>query len=183
MPQNPSPVLVETERLLLREITIDDAADLFEMDADPAVHRYIHNQPLQRIEEQYTMIDTIQQQYKDFGIARWAVVDKLSGECLGWAGLKYYTEPLNGHQHFYELGYRFKQKHWGKGYATEAARAAIQYGFNERAAPCLYAITDIDNQGSRNVLSKLGFRLTEIFEEDGRPLTWYTLERENYTLI
>jgi len=174
-------ILLETNRLLLREIIEDDAADLFEMDSDPDVHRYIYNQPLKQIEEQYKMIDMLQQQYRDYGIARWAVVDKQSGECLGWAGLKFFPEPFNGHKDFYELGYRFKQKHWGKGYATEAAKAIVDYGFTHLDTDYLYAMTDVDNTASQHVLSKLGFRFIEVFdEEDGRPINWYALDKQHY---
>lgn len=171
-------ILLETERLLLREVTEADAADLFEMDSDPDVHRYIYNQPLKQIEEQYKMIGMLQQQYRDYGIARWAVVDKQSGECLGWAGLKYFPEPYNGHQDFYELGYRFKQKHWGKGYATEAGKAIVDYGFTHLDTDCLYAMTDVDNTASQHVLGKLGFRFVEVFDEDGRPINWYALDKK-----
>ncbi|WP_129021882.1 GNAT family N-acetyltransferase [Edaphocola flava] len=174
-------ILLETERLLLREIMEADATDLFEMDSDPDVHRYIYNQPLKQIEEQYKMIDMLQQQYRDYGIARWAVVDKLNGECLGWAGLKFFPEPFNGHQHFYELGYRFKQKHWGKGYATEAGKAIVDYGFTQLNTDNLYAMTDVDNAASQHVLGKLGFRFIEVFEdEDGRPINWYALDKQHY---
>lgn len=172
-------IILETERLFLREIIPADAEDLFEMDSDPAVHRYIYNKPNTVIEEQYEMIRMLQQQYRDHGIARWAVVDKQTQECLGWAGLKYFTEPINGHQYFYELGYRFKQKHWGKGYATEAASAIVHYGFSRLNTEVLYAMTDINNKASHHVLAKLGFRIVEVFEEeDGRPVNWHILNKD-----
>jgi len=66
----------------------------------------------------------------------------LLAEGIGWAGLKYFREPLNKHVNFYELGYRFKRKHWGKGFATEASTAILDYGFKNLNADKIYAITD-----------------------------------------
>lgn len=118
-------VLIETKRLILRELDFSDAQDLFEMDADPEVHLYIDNSPVKSIDEITKVIEMLKNQYKENGIARWAVVDKLTKECVGWSGLKYFKTPLNNHINFYELGYRFKKKHWGKGYATESSFAIL----------------------------------------------------------
>lgn len=108
-------IIIETERLILRKLEYADENDLFEMDADPAVHLYIENNPVKTIDEIQHTIKMLKQQYKENGIARWAVVDKLSNECVGWSGLKYFNQTVNNHRNFYDLGYRFKKKHWGKG--------------------------------------------------------------------
>ena len=150
------------------------------MDSDPEVHRYINNDPVSSIAQIRAVIKMLQQQYKDNGIARWAVVDKLSNECLGWCGLKYFTETANGHSNFYEHGYRFKQKHWGKGYATEASRAVLQYGFAHFGMETIYALTDIDNVTSKNVLKKLKFEHEGSFDFDGRPADWFVLHKEDW---
>lgn len=102
-------ILVETERLILRELEYTDENDLFEMDSDPEVHLYIENNPVKSIDEISKVIEIIKGQYKGNGMARWAVVDKLTNEFIGWSGLKYFNQPLNNHNHFYELGFRFKK--------------------------------------------------------------------------
>ena len=99
------------------------------MDSDPEEHLYIENNPVKNLDEITNIIELIKKQYAENGIARWAVVYKLTNECVGWSGLKYFKQPLNNHQHFYELGYRFKKKHWGKGFATESSKAILDYGF------------------------------------------------------
>lgn len=173
------PVL-ETERLIIREVLETDEADFFEMDADPEVHRYIDNKPVLHHEQIRDIIRMLRQQYADNGIARWAVTDKHTGEWLGWAGLKYFREPLNGYIDFYELGYRFKRKHWGKGLATEASRAILAYAFQYLPMSAIYAITHPDNERSGHVLTKLGFALTGVADYMGQPVNWFELSREQW---
>lgn len=173
-------IKLQTERLLIRELEEKDDLDLFEMDSDPDVHRFIENKPVQHIEEIRTVISRLKKQYQEFGIARWAVVDKYSNECVGWAGLKYIGEPINNRRNFYELGYRFKQKHWGKGFATESCRAILDYGFKNLPIQEIYAITHPQNLNSMNVLQKLGFEFKTTFDYDGDPTNWFELTKNNW---
>lgn len=171
--------ITETERLILRELEAADENDLFEMDSDPEVHLYIENNPVTSMDQIRNVIGMLQKQYRENGIARWAVVDKQTGECIGWAGLKYFNEPLNNHHNFYELGYRFKRKHWGKGFATEASNAILKYGFEHLDIDAIYAITDPKNVNSKKVLTKLGFDLIETFDYEGDPTDWFELKKDN----
>ncbi|MBP5982307.1 MAG: GNAT family N-acetyltransferase [Fluviicola sp.] len=173
-------IKVETERLILREIDFSDEMDIFEMDADPEVHLYLENNPVKSIDEITKIIAMLQKQYKENGIARWAVVDKLTNECVGWSGLKYFTQPLNNHIHFYELGYRFKKKHWGKGFATESSIALLDYGFKTLNTDAIFAITDPKNVNSKKVLSKLGFEFKETFDYEGDPTDWFELKKTTW---
>lgn len=171
---------IETDRLILRELDFTDENDLFEMDSDPDVHLYIENKPVKSIHEIQQAIKTLKKEYEDNGIARWAVVDKLTNECVGWSGLKYFKEQLNNHNHFYELGYRFKKKHWGKGYATESSSAVLNYGFENLKMNEIFAITDPKNNNSKNVLKKLGFEYKETFDYDGDPTDWFELKKNTW---
>lgn len=173
-------ILIETERLILREIDYADEGDLFEMDSDPDVHLYIENKPVKSINEVQNAIKMLKKQYEENGIARWAVVNKLTNECMGWSGLKYYKEPLNKHHNFYELGYRFKKKHWGKGYATESSIAIIEYGFKNLNIESIYAITDPQNSNSQKVLTKLDFAFKEKFNYEGSPINWFELTKATW---
>ncbi|MDM1071349.1 GNAT family N-acetyltransferase [Empedobacter brevis] len=170
-------IWVETERLILREVDYTDQNDLFEMDADPEVHLYIENNPVKSISEITKAIEMLKKQYQENGIARWAVVDKTTNECVGWCGLKYFNQPLNNHHHFYELGYRFKKKHWGKGFATESSAAVLDYGFKNLDTDKIYAITDPENINSKKVLTKLGFDFQETFDYEGDPTDWFELKK------
>lgn len=173
-------IFAETERLILRELEFTDKNDLFEMDSDPAVHLYIENNPVKSIDQITKVIEMLKKQYHENGIARWAVVDKNTNECIGWSGLKYFNQPLNNHNHFYELGYRFKKKHWGKGFATESSIAIIDYGFKNLNIDKIFAITDPKNNNSKKVLSKLGFNFQETFDYEGDLTDWFELNKTDW---
>lgn len=173
-------IFAETERLILREVEYTDGYDLFEMDADPEVHLYLDNNPVRSMEEITKVITILKEQYRKNGIARWAVVDKLTNECIGWSGLKYFYQPLNNHNHFYELGYRFKKKHWGKGFATESSAAILDYGFRNLNIDSIFAITDPGNINSQKVLKKLGFNFQETFDYEGLPVDWFELKKTHW---
>ena len=165
-------VFVETERLLLRELMPADAAGMFALESDPAVHQFLGNRPVATQAESEAMIEFVRRQYRENGIGRWAVELRATGEFLGWAGLKLMQEPLNGHVDFHDVGYRFIRQFWGRGFATEAARASVAYGFDVLHLPVLYATADLRNQASRMVLGKVGFRHVSEFDYDGVPTAW-----------
>lgn len=173
-------ILIETERLILREVEYIDKNDLFEMDADPAVHLYIENNPVKSIDEITKVIKQLKEQYIKNGIARWAVVDKTTNECVGWSGLKYSNQTINNHTNFYDLGYRFKRKHWGKGFATESSIAILNYGFEKLNTEKIFAITDPKNINSKKVLTKLGFEFMETFDYHGDPTDWFELKKSTW---
>ena len=148
-------ILIETPRLILRALEKTDEAGLFELDSQPEVHEFIGTPPLTQPEQALEIIEQLQQQYKENGLGRYAVIDKESNAFLGWCGLKLWRTPLNGLIDFYELGYRFIPKYWGKGYATESAQAWVDYGFQNLPIKALYAITDPLHFNSKKVLKKV----------------------------
>ncbi len=115
-------ILIETERLILKEFNLSDAKNIYELNADWNVIRYTGDQPFTSIEEAYHFINTYTS-YKDNGFGRWAVVLKSSNRFIGWCGFKKHTCYI-------DLGFRFFKKDWNKGYATESAKACLKYGFN-----------------------------------------------------
>jgi ribosomal-protein-alanine N-acetyltransferase len=169
---------IETDRLILRDVREEDAPGFFELDADPEVHRFLGNQPVQTIEESEAVIQLIQRQYRQNGIGRWSVLDKTSGEFLGWSGLKYETQVRS--QPYYDLGYRFRQSCWGKGIATEAALAVLQYGFEEMKLAEICAAADAGNLASQGVLQKVGMVFLETFEFDGSLHHWYRQTKDEW---
>ncbi|WPO79142.1 GNAT family N-acetyltransferase [Flavobacterium sp. KACC 22761] len=170
---------IETERLLLREFLLSDADGMFELDSNPKVHLFLGNNPVKKPEESIEYIYFVQKQYKDFGTGRWAVILKETNEFLGWSGIKFITDEINGHKNFYEIGYRFLEKHWGKGYATEAGRAFVDYAFNEMKVDALYAFADAGNENSRKILEKLGLQYVNSFEYEGETEVWYEMKNPN----
>ena len=176
-------IYLETERLIIREIRPEDEADMFAMDSDAEVHRYLGNKPYTEISQTRDNIAFIRKQYEDHGVGRWAVLHKETDEFVGWTGFKRMTEMVNGHINHLDFGYRHARKFWGQGYGHEAAIAALTYGVETLGFKDIYAMTEVSNAGSRRILEKLGFRLIKIFPYDGPnfwvadlPVTWYQLE-------
>ena len=171
---------IETERLLMRPLNMNDVNALYKLDSDPLVMKYLGNRPVSNLEEVHFYLKNILKQYELYGIARWAVMEKSSGEMIGWAGLKFMNEVTNGHKDFYDAGYRFRPEFWGKGYATEATNAWIDYAKNQLNIHTLYASAHTENIASQNVLKKCGFLQKDeyFFEMYGEKLACYWLELE-----
>ncbi len=169
---------LETERLIIRPITLDDLQDFYEMDSQPEVHIYLKNQPIKTIDETKVNIDNLLLKYETLGISRLAVIEKESGKMLGWTGFKYIEEKeaINNRFDFLDFGYRYRKETWGKGYATEAAKACIDFYRENMTELKLNAITHVDNAASRNVLEKVGFRVTETFHFEVWNLDCYWYE-------
>lgn len=132
---------------------------------------------LYRIEQSREVIEFIRQQYETNGIGRWAVVEKHTGIFIGWSGLKLITEPINGHNNYLDLGYRFIRQYWGKGYAKETAIASAAYAWDVLNAGKLCGIVHIDNIASRKVLESVGLRYVEDFDFNGDPYEWFEAKR------
>jgi len=170
-------IFIETERLIIREIILEDIDGMFELDSDTMVHQYLGNQPLKTKEESRAMIEFIRQQYADFGIGRWAITEKATGNFIGWTGFKFINETVNGHINYYDLGYRMIPKYWGKGYATEAAKACVGFNNHQLKLHPVYAIANDDNLGSKTVLVKTGFVPAESFMHHGILHRWFNFQK------
>lgn len=143
--------VLETPRLYLREFTIEDAQSLIDLNSNQNVIRYTGDGPVKDLEEAKRILtDIIFPQYKN-KMGRWAVHLKSNDEFIGWCGLKFIAEDNE-----IDLGYRFFENHWGKGYASESAKATLEYGVNTLKLKNIIARAAKDNIASINVLKKLG---------------------------
>lgn len=138
-----------TDRLLLRQLAMADAAELFKTLSDHETMRYWSSGPHQTIEETTAYIAWNADQ--DATHKCWAItVDGTTA--LGWVIL------IPHRKDSFELGYILRRDHWGNGYLFEAALAVLDYAFGELAVRRVMADTDPDNSGSIRLLEKLGFR-------------------------
>ena len=156
-----------------------DVDGMFELDSDPEVHKYLGNNPFKNRSQSEEIINTVIEQYQEFGIGRWAMVNKQTNEFMGWSGLKLNTVTLNGHSNFFDIGYRIIRRFWGKGYATESSFASLDYGFNVLKLDTIYGITEKGNEASHRVLLKIGLNYIEDFYDDKTKLTlrWYNISK------
>ncbi len=168
---------LETKRLLLRPFLTADAEVLFKMDSNPNVHRYLWQKPTQQLEESRLLIEYIHKQYVENNIGRFATILKDTNEFIGWTGIKYVNDHVeNGQTNFYDYGYRLNEAFWGKGYATEASEAWLDYGFAQMNIQTLHAFTHHANGASNQILSKLGMEFIEDYiAADGVKWNWWKL--------
>lgn len=170
----------ETPRFILREIEFTDVDGMFELDSNAEVHKYLGNKTIASKEETIKVIEAVRQQYLDYGIGRWAIIDKETNAFVGWSGLKFVTDTINSHQNYYDLGYRLIPKFWRKGIATETAVASLDYAFNQLNCPEVYGIADSDNAGSNKILQNVGLQFVETFEINAIKHNWYQLLKDDY---
>lgn len=172
---------LETNRLLLRPLELSDADDFFVMNDNPNVSRYLRI-PLKTKAEAEAYIQKIINEYQKNGIGRFAVILKENNKLIGFSGLKLRANAENGYENVYDLGYRFAEEHWQKGYATEAAFKWLEYGFDVMKLPVIHACAVKDNIGSNQVLQKLGFQFTNEYIANNEPHNWYIIKKENLNI-
>lgn len=118
-------VIVETDRLLVREYVEEDAEAFFKLNTDPEVLRFVPDKALLNVEQaRQLLIDHPMADYRKHGFGRGACILKSTGEQFGFAGLKY-LEELDE----VDVAYRLLPAYWGQGLATEAALASARFGF------------------------------------------------------
>ena len=156
-------IYLETDRLILRRFTEDDADFLVDLDSDPQVVRYTSGGPA-------TPRDVIVREHipaylgyyvRFAGYGFWVAIEKSTGAFLGWFHLRPAGEaPVDEP----ELGYRLKRSAWGKGYATEGSQALVDKAFADLGARSVVAFAYGENVASRRVMEKVGMRLVRTFK-------------------
>lgn len=161
-------IIIDTGRLVLRTFTIYDAPLIYELNLDPDVIRYTGDPIKDLHHAQQVLEQTILPQYALYDHGRWAVHTRADMEFIGWCGLKARPERKE-----IDLGYRFMKKAWGKGYATEAAHASLDYGFKKLNLARIIGRSMPQNTASIRVLEKCGMHYIGEEEVDGHPARTY----------
>ena len=143
-----------TERLVIRQLTQDDFADLCEMLCDPDVmyaweHIFTEVQVQEWLDRQF-------ERYEQTGVGVWAAIEKETDVMVGQFGLVW--ADIEG-KSVLELTYMLKKSHWHKGFAIEGSKACLNYAFNVMNIDKVYAPIRPENQASRKVAEKLGFEV------------------------
>ena len=141
-------LIIETPRLILREFELNDAEKMWELNSDPDVIKFTGDPPFVSIDQAKEFIKNYRD-YRENGYGRWAVITKDKNDFVGWCGLK-----LN-EENFVDIGFRFFKKDWNKGYATESAKAGLNYGFSKLNLNEIIGRAASKNTASIRVLEKL----------------------------
>lgn len=167
---------LSTHRLLLRPFTKEDIPAAYAMNKDQEVSKYTGDGGVVSYAEmERRIVEDVLGDYQKYGYGRLAVVLKESQDFIGFAGLKYIPELQE-----VDLGYRFFSKYWGKGYATEAAKACLHYGFEDLQLQHIIATVLPENKASIHVLNKMGFQFEKEYREDGEAALLYALSAADF---
>jgi len=164
-------VILETDRLLLREFVEDDAESFFKLNNYPEVVRFVPDKPLLNVEQaRQTLIDHPIADYRRYGFGRGACILKSTGEQIGFAGLKYLDELGE-----VDVAYRLLPAHWGQGLATEVALASVHYGFAALGLKRIIGLVMPKNIASVRVLEKTGLRYSGTVTLWGHTFSRYVI--------
>ena len=165
----------ETERLIVRRPDEGDRENFFLLNGDEQVMRYIRA-VITREESDAKLEQILAEERANptaKGLGRWLIEEKETGNFVGsFAIIPIPTEPEKT-----QLGYSFIPSAWGKGYATEVARAGLQFFLAHTEIPEIYGVSETANTASMKVLEKAGFRFHHTKMEDGKELTVFVVRR------
>lgn len=159
-------IITRTPRLILRHIDpVLDAQAMFDLNADPLIMQNTGDAPFESVAATQKFFEGYTD-YEKYGFGRWAVVLRETNEVMGWCGLKQNPD-------FIDLGYRLIGKYRGNGYATEAAKASLDYGFEHLGMTEIIAKAKKENTASLNVMKKIGMPYWKQELYNGYATTFY----------
>ena len=163
-------ILIETPRLLMREFCLDDVSAVYEFSTHPEVMRYTGDLGIVKTKQdaEDLIVNCWQAEYKKYGYSRYALIHKEANKTIGFCGVKYEPELFCP-----DIGYRMLPKYWGKGLATEAVKATLEYAKNTLGLTKIIGEVVVEHTASNNVLLKSGFHKVDSCEKDGFMLNRY----------
>jgi ribosomal-protein-alanine N-acetyltransferase len=164
-------IILETERLSLREITEDDLDDLLEIWGDPETMRFFPRTLDSQAMREW--IERNQRRYELYGHGLWATTMRSEQKLVGDCGLV--IQEVDGIEEL-EVGYHFNRKYWGRGFATEAARACMDYTFERLGRRRVISMIRPENSPSRRVAERNGLRIEKEILWHGYPHYVYAIE-------
>jgi RimJ/RimL family protein N-acetyltransferase len=160
-----------TERLILRTMNKSDICEIFKMRSDAEIMRFIR-EPQTNANETWKWIKLVSGEWQNSKIGFCAVVEKSTNKTIGWCGLWRLKETDE-----IEVGYAIAKEYQRKGFATEAATAVLEYGFDEIDLEEIVAVAYPENHASQNVMKQLGMSYDYTGEFYGRELVHYSISK------
>ncbi len=165
-------IIFSTPRLLIRRFTQLDKDAYFNISGSDEVMKYIR--PASTKEENDLFIVNVIEDYKKIpGRGRWAVVERVTDKLIG----SFAIIPILSQPEKTQLGYALITSEWGKGLASELAKAGLDWFFTNDPEPVIYGVTEIPNIPSQQVLLKAGFKSDGSFTDAGKELLIFKAER------
>lgn len=158
--------LIETERLILRQITMADRAAIFRIFSDTEVTRYNVVEIFQNIGDAERLVTEIQDDFKNRVSIRWGITMKDRGTVIGLCTM-YNWQRSGIYAHCCSVGFEMARTYWQRGYATEALQAVLDFGFEKMDLNRIEATMMLENDGAIDLLLKFGFQLEGILRERG----------------
>ncbi len=168
---------LETARLVLRSWREEDLDAYAPICADPEVMRYLSGTMTR--DQAAKQMERWMRHGEERGFGVWAAQEKASGAFIGFIGQLYHEEWPEG-EHKTEVGWRLDRSFWGRGLATEGARASLQYGFEGLGLERVISIIHPDNAASRRVAEKAGLTLRGETRFKGFDVIWYAIDRQEW---
>lgn len=170
--------LFETERLIARQLSLQDLPDLTEILSDPEVMKYsvrgVCDEDATR-----KFIDWCMGCYSSHGIGPWALLEKTSGDLIGFCGI---GPELVGDVEEINLGYRLARRFWGRGFATESVNGVMSYAFDQKNCESVVVIIEPEHTASVRVTEKAGFGGYTIHEFHDRSVRLYRMTCKDWVL-
>jgi ribosomal-protein-alanine N-acetyltransferase len=173
---------IETGRLLLRKMTLDDAEDLFEYASDPKVAQYVLWDQHQSIEDSQKYLSYMVEKYEKHDVSEWGMVHKQHGKFIGTCGYMWWN-TLHCRA---EIGYALSSAYWNRGLMTEAVHEVIAFGFERMKLNRIEARCMFGNDASERVLQKVGMEFEGIMKKQAfsggcfHDLKMYAILNEAY---
>ncbi|WP_071458639.1 GNAT family N-acetyltransferase [Bacillus massilinigeriensis] len=171
------PVL-ETERLILRKVTLDDAEDMFKYGSNEEVTKYVTWNSHKTLSETKEYINLIRNNYEQGQVAPWGMECKETGEFIGTIDFVWWLPDYR----IAEIGYVISQDYWGKGLTTEAAREVMRFGFDNMELIRIQAKCLVENTGSARVMEKAGMTFEGVLR-NGMFLKGKSWDLKMYSII
>jgi len=167
--------ILETQRLILREIHPDDIDEIFKMNGDPDVMKYVGDGSVRTYEQMLQEMDMLISHYtRKPGLGIWATILKKTSTFVGASGLVYYDNTPE-----VEIGYRIQKEHWNRGYATEASVGLLEYGFQNLKLKKIVSSAHVKNLASRRVMEKIGMKYIDDRIQYGCLQAYYEIQEED----
>lgn len=166
---------LDTERLTLRPLREDDVRAFFELSQDPEVFRFVGDRRAPTLQEAWRAVAGWIGHWAMRGYGQWAIEEPKSGRFIGRAGI---INPVDWPGP--EVGYVLGRAYWGRGYATEAAGAAMSWGFEQIGFDDLISLIDPDNAASIRVATRLGEALRGETDLLGHRLLVFGISRADW---